>query len=87
MCDNKNTENQFKKMRHGSALEHGQAHKIEHNKWSRRSFLRNVGITGSMSMLLGKLPVAAAVASPLSYALNNSETDRVLVLISLERWE
>ena len=37
-----------------------------------------------MSILLGKLPLTAAAASPLSYALNNAETDRVLVLIRLK---
>ncbi len=73
-----------KKMRPGSALTHGKAHTEDHSTWSRRSFLRNIGIAGSMSMMLGKLPVTAAVASPLSYALNNSETDRILVLIRLK---
>lgn len=84
MCDNHKNSKQSKKIRLGSALEHGQAHKLDHNKWSRRSFLRNVGITGSLSMLLGQLPVSASVASPLGYALNNSETDRVLVIIRLK---
>jgi len=84
MCDTHNSKKISKKMRHGSALAHGQAHKIDHNKWSRRSFIRNIGITGGMSMLLGKLPLTAAVASPLSHALNNAETDRILVLIRLK---
>lgn len=84
MCDTPNTKKSSKKMRHGSALAHGQAHKIDHNKWSRRSFIRNIGITSGMSMLLGKLPLAAAAASPLSLALDNAETDRVLVLIRLK---
>ena len=72
------------KMRHGSALAHGKAHTEDHCNWSRRSFLRNIGIAGSMSMMLGKLPVSASAASPLSYALNNSETDRILVLVRLK---
>ena len=84
MCDTHNSKKSTKKMRHGSALSHGQAHKIDHNKWSRRSFIRNIGITSGMSMLLGNLPLAAAVTSPLSQALNNAETDRVLVLIRLK---
>lgn len=79
----KNKKN-LNKMRHGSALSHGQAHQLDHNKWSRRSFIRNIGITSGVSMLLGKLPLTAATTSPLSYALNNAETDRVLVLIRLK---
>jgi len=73
-----------KKMRFGSSLADGQAHQLDHNQWSRRSFIRNVGITGGMSMLLGKLSLTASTASPLSYALNNAESDRVLVLIRLK---
>ena len=70
--------------RHGSRLEDGTAHQADHQTWSRRSFLRNVGLFGSGGMLLGKLPVAAAAMSPLSAALTESESDRVLVLIRLK---
>ena len=84
MRDNHSTIKSTNKMRLGSALADGQAHKLDHNKWSRRSFIRNIGITGGMSMLLGKFPLAAASASPLSFALNDAETDRVLVLIRLK---
>lgn len=84
MSDNHITKKSTSKMRHGSALAHGQAHTMDHNTWSRRSFLRNVGITSGMSMLLGKLSLTASAASPLSTALNNAETDRVLVLIRLK---
>ena len=84
MCDTHKNKPSNKKMRIGSSLSDGQAHKLDHNKWSRRSFIRNIGITSGMSMLLGKLPLTAAAASPLSYALNNAETDRVLVLIRLK---
>lgn len=84
MSDNHNYKYNSKKMRHGSSLADGQAHKIDHNRWSRRSFIRNVGITSGMSMLLGNLPITASAASPLSQALSNSETDRILVLIRLK---
>lgn len=76
--------NSNKKMRHGSTLTDKKAHQLDHFRWSRRSFLRNMGITGSMSMLLGNLPISTTTASPLSQALNNSETERILVLIRLK---
>lgn len=78
------THNHHKNSRHGSALEHGKAHTKDHQNWSRRGFLRNLGIVGGTSMLLGKMPVTALGASPLSIALNNSESDRILVLIRLK---
>jgi len=71
-------------MRHGAALEHGDAHRQDHQRWSRRSFLRNLGMLGSGTMLLSKLPVTALGASPLTQALSNTETDRILVLIRLK---
>ena len=70
--------------RHGAALEHGKAHQQDHKHWSRRSFLRNLGIAGSVSMMMGKFPLTAMAGSPLGMALNNSENDRILVLIRLQ---
>jgi uncharacterized protein (DUF1501 family) len=71
--------------RHGSALEHGEAHERDHRRWSRRGFLQSLGIAGSGSVLLGNLPVTALLSSPLAMALSESgETDRVLVLIRLK---
>ena len=82
MCNHKTTDN--KNMRHGAALEHGKAHEKDHQQWSRRSFLRNVGLAGTMSMMLGKFPLTAMSNSPLTYALSNTNSDRVLVLIRLK---
>lgn len=70
--------------RYGSALEHGEAHQKDHQNWSRRGFLRNLGILGGTSLMLGKVPVTAIGASPLSIALNGAEGDRILVLIRLK---
>ncbi len=83
MCDQHNTTKE-NKQRLGSALEHGEAHEQDHNRWSRRSFLRNVGIAGSMSMLLGKTPITAMANSPMAMALTNNNSDRILVLIRLK---
>lgn len=70
--------------RPGSSLADEMAHNEEHERWTRRSFLRKIGIAGGSSLLLGSLPVSAAMISPLTQALNESETDRVLVLIRLK---
>ncbi|MEM0994240.1 MAG: DUF1501 domain-containing protein [Bacteroidota bacterium] len=70
--------------RHGSALEHGKAHQRDHQNWSRRGFLKNLGLLGGTSMLLGQVPVQAIGASPLTKALGKLEGDRILVLIRLK---
>jgi uncharacterized protein (DUF1501 family) len=70
--------------RHGSALEHGQAHERDHQLWSRRLFMKNLGIAGSVSMMLGRVPLTAMGGSPLAYALNNGDSDRILILIRLK---
>jgi len=79
MCNHKDH-----KKPHGSALEHGQAHQQNHQMWSRRMFMRNLGIAGSVSLMLGKTPITAMASSPLSWGLNNSNSDRILVLIRLK---
>lgn len=73
-----------KHLRPGSALEHGAAHELDHEQWSRRAFLRNLGIAGGMSFLMSNMPVRAAAYSRLTAALAHTETDRVLVLIRLK---
>lgn len=76
-----NTKN---KMRHGAALEHGKAHQKDHQRWSRRGFLRGLGLTGGAGMLLGGTPINAMAASPFGFLLNSGVEDRILVLIRLE---
>lgn len=69
----------------GIALEHGQAHAQDHQSWSRRTFLRQMGIAGTTSFLLGKTPLMAITNSPLAMALSQANTDdRILVLIRLK---
>lgn len=85
MSNHNNNNNKADKKRFGSALEHGKAHQKDHAMHSRRSFIRDLGIAGSMSMLLGNIPLTALTAAPLSMALNTSNnSDRVLVLIRLK---
>lgn len=69
------------KKRHGSALEHGKAHTKDHQSWSRRGFLKSLGLTTGGAFLLGNLPISATATSPLEMALSGAESDRVLVLI------
>lgn len=68
----------------GSAREDGTAHEMAHNNWSRRLFLKNLGVAGSMSMMIGKIPLTAMATSPLAGALGNDDSDRVLVFIRLK---
>ncbi len=72
------------KIRLGSALEHGEAHEQDHRQWSRRSFLQTLGITGGASVMLGNIPLTALLRSPLAFALNGGNEERVLVLIRLK---
>lgn len=58
-------------------------HDKEHRNWSRRQFLWTGGLATAAGLLLGKTPVSAIGASPLTTVLNNLESDRILVLINL----
>lgn len=59
-------------------------HDQEHVEWSRRSFIQALGLAGGGSIMLGNAAVTAAKPSPLSIALAESETDRVMVIIRLK---
>ncbi len=60
------------------------AHDQEHEDWSRRTFLQALGIAGLGGISLGASRITAAVSSPITAAIANSETDRTLVLIRLK---
>ena len=59
-------------------------HDKEHAVWNRRSFLQALGLAGAGSMVMGKIPVSAATITPLSKALADSESDKILILIRLK---
>ncbi len=59
-------------------------HDQEHSRWSRRTFLRNLGITGGAGFMLSQLPVTAYGSSPLAFALTSGHTDRILVMVRLK---
>ena len=60
-----------------------EGHDKEHKTWSRRSFIQALGIAGSGSMFLGSNMLSASAPSPLTMAMNNAETDNILILIRL----
>lgn len=74
------------KQQRGISLDNAQAHAQDHSQWSRRSFLRQLGIAGTASFLLGKMPLHAIGSSALAKALASTgpEEDRILVLIRLK---
>ena len=59
-------------------------HQKEHAVWNRRSFLHALGLAGTASLVAGKLPIYASAPTPLSNAINLSDSDRVLVIIRLK---
>lgn len=72
------------KLRRGAALEHGDAHTLDHQLWTRRDFLSTTGLLGAGSLLLGHLPIRAFQPSPLMAALAGGDSERILVLIRLD---
>ncbi len=68
------------KIRRGTTLDDSSAHRNDHQKWNRRSFLQTLGLAGGGTMLLGSHTVQAMNLGFLSSALN-PENDRILVII------
>lgn len=68
----------------GATLNDKKAHRKDHQRFGRRSFLQTLGLAGTGSVLLNKLPVASLSASSLTNALAAADNDRVLVLIRLK---
>ncbi len=56
----------------------------DHKKWNRRSFLQALGMVGGGAVTFANTALSVVKPSPLSVALNESETDRVLILIRLK---
>ncbi len=59
------------------------AHDEEHEQWTRRSFMKALGMGSAGTMLLGGSALSASSISPIGMALNESEGDHILVLIRL----
>ncbi|MFT4603522.1 MAG: hypothetical protein ACI9W4_000237 [Rhodothermales bacterium] len=70
--------------RRGSRLADGDAHAHDHDSWSRRDFLANVGLTaGAGTIALSGLPVRSFARTSMLQELASVETDRVLVILQL----
>lgn len=70
--------------RHGSKIEHGEAHEHDHKNWSRRSFLASLGMASlGATMMLKGVPVQAFSNSSILQRLGALSTNRALVLIQL----
>ena len=67
----------------GASVEHGIAHLQAHTSFSRRSFIRNLGLTGMGTLLFQNMSLAVP-SRMLNKALSLTETDRILVLIRLK---
>jgi len=59
-------------------------HDQEHRSWSRRAFMQALGLTGAGSIMLSNNLVTASTPSSLAVAIDESPTDRVLVIIRLK---
>lgn len=78
MCNNHKKTSEY-----GSRIEHGKAHEEHHKTWSRRQFLTTGALGAAGAFLLNNTSVSALAPNPLVAALNENESERILVLINL----
>ncbi|NND70617.1 MAG: DUF1501 domain-containing protein [Rhodothermales bacterium] len=70
--------------RHGACIEHGSAHAADHRAWSRRNFLSRMGLAaGGAAFMLNGRPITAFGRNPFLNAIQQADTDRVLILIQM----
>ena len=72
--------------RRGTSLRDGTAHANDHQAYSRRGFLRTLGLAGAGSLAMAALPATSLYGFPLATALTGGggTDDRKLVLIRLK---
>ncbi len=79
MCNDKHLTN-----KRGTSLKDGKLHQEDHEQWTRRSFIRTLGMAGGGAMALGGLNVNALAANAsLPLLLNGGVDDRILIIIRL----
>ncbi|MEM7574708.1 MAG: DUF1501 domain-containing protein [Bacteroidota bacterium] len=74
----------YLKKRSGTTLQDRRAHAQDHESWSRRGFLRTIGLAGASSFGLASLPLTGLYGFPLAQAMSTANTNRKLVLIRLK---
>ncbi|HKL15737.1 MAG TPA: DUF1501 domain-containing protein [Balneolaceae bacterium] len=80
----RDTEINLSHNRTGATLDDNEAHKHDHNCWTRRSFLSTLGFAALGSgMMLGGVPVSTLARSKFFNRLVAADNNRVLVLIQL----
>ncbi|MEO0735146.1 MAG: twin-arginine translocation signal domain-containing protein, partial [Bacteroidota bacterium] len=73
-----------KNHRRGYDLSDPRAHQNDHQNWSRRGFLRTLGLAGATSVGLSALPLSGLYGFPLATLLDGARDNRKLVLIRLK---
>ncbi len=57
----------------------------DHNQWNRRSFLQTLGLGGAgATLMMNGIPMAFGQPTPLTTALGNADSGRVLLIIRLQ---
>ncbi|MGA9270665.1 MAG: hypothetical protein WBV45_08590 [Lutimonas sp.] len=64
---------------------HTNCNRDDHENWNRRSFLRTLGLGGAgATLMMNGIPMAFGQPTPLSAALGESVSDRVLLIVRLQ---
>ena len=60
---------------------------MDHNYWSRRNFIKTLGLTGGVGLAMGGFSVDAIAGLPMILASAGGINDRILVLVRLKGWQ
>ncbi len=69
--------------KHHAHTKEGICNPDEHKQWNRRSFLQALGLVGGGSMMLANTHLTVSKPSALSMALNQAESDNILIICRL----
>ncbi len=59
-------------------------HEMDHHYWSRRNFIKTLGLTGGIGMAMGGFNIDAMAGIPMLLATSGGVNDRILVLVRLK---
>ncbi len=84
MCQDHHNNKNSQESQRGTSLKDAQKHEEDHHNWSRRGFLRALGLATGGGVAMGGFSLSAMASSALSPLLAAAEgDDRILVLIRL----